>query len=148
MTYLAILVGGGIGGAFDLAFALVFNGVRGAPPMRVLHFIASGLLGRGAFDGGVATAALGVALHFVIALGAATVYAAIVRALPALHRRPIVAGMVFGAGIYATMHLLVLPLSAVPALTHRPFPMACDLACHMLLIGPSIAVAAAAFRRT
>ena len=143
----AILVGGGIGGAFDLTFALVFNGVRGAPPMKVLKFIASGLLGQDAFTGGVAVAALGVVLHFVIALGAASVYQVASRAIGAMNRHALIAGPLFGACIYLVMNLVVLPLSRTPSFPHHWFPVVCDLACHMLLIGPSIALAARHYAR-
>jgi hypothetical protein len=137
-----ILVGGGIAGAFDLTFALVFNGVRGVPPIKIPQVIASGVLGDDAFTGGAATAALGVVLHFVIALGAATVYALFTRAIGALHRHVYIAGPLFGAGIFLTMRLVVLPLSAAPHFKNDVVPILCDLACHMLLVGPSIALAA------
>jgi hypothetical protein len=67
----AILWGGAIAGAFDLTYATVFYGLRGVKPIRVSQSIASGLLGPKAYEGGFATAILGVVLHFVIAIGAA-----------------------------------------------------------------------------
>jgi hypothetical protein len=49
-------------GALDAIDAVVFFGLRGVTPIRIAHSIAAGLLGRAAFQGGLATAALGVGL--------------------------------------------------------------------------------------
>jgi hypothetical protein len=51
----AILIGGMVAGAFDLAFAIGFSAVRGNTPSTILQSVASGLLGTAAFDGGTAT---------------------------------------------------------------------------------------------
>ena len=48
----AVLWGGLIAGTLDITDALIFHGVRGVVPWRILQAIASGLLGRGAFTGG------------------------------------------------------------------------------------------------
>jgi hypothetical protein len=45
------------------------------PPIRICQSIARGVLGREAFAGGAGTAALGVVLHFIIALAMALAYA-------------------------------------------------------------------------
>jgi len=139
----AILWGGSIAGAFDLAFAVIFYGTRGVKPIRVAQSIASGLLGPGAYQGGFRTAALGVLLHFVIALGAASVFFLASRKLTFLLKKPILWGPIFGAAIYLFMHLVVLPLAANPKLRTTSFslPSACDFLCHIILIGPSIAFA-------
>ena len=86
--------------------------------MRVLKFIASGLLGAAAFQGGAAIAALGLALHFVIALGAAAVYWAASRRIAFLATHPVPSGLLYGVAVYFFMNLVVIPLSAVPP---RPF---------------------------
>ena len=51
-------------GALDLIDAIVFFGLRGVRPIRTFQSIAAGLLGRAAFQGGLATALLGAFLHF------------------------------------------------------------------------------------
>jgi hypothetical protein len=108
----AILVGGLIVGALDLAYAIAVYSPR--RPILIPQTIASGLLGRASYGGGMATAALGVVLHFVIALGAATVYYLASRKLKLLVRHAVPCGMVFGALVYLFMHWVVLPLSAAP----------------------------------
>jgi hypothetical protein len=145
----AILWGGAIAGAFDLTYATVFYGLRGVKPIRVSQSIASGLLGPKAYEGGFATAILGVVLHFVIAIGAATVFYLLSRKLAFLTQKPILGGPLYGAAIYFFMHFVVLPLAANPRFrtTTLSIPTVCDFAIHMILIGPAIALAARRFSR-
>jgi hypothetical protein len=70
----AILIGGAIAGACDITYAITFWAFRSVSAMRVLQSVASGLLGAPAFKGGLATAALGLVLHFFIAFAAATIF--------------------------------------------------------------------------
>jgi hypothetical protein len=143
-----ILTGGVIAGAIDLTFACVFNGIRsGISPVRILDIIASGVLGKAAFDGGAAVAALGFAAHFFILIVAAAIYYAASRRLALLRSHAYLSGMAFGAGIYATMHLVVLPLSAAPVFKFAWVPFVCDFAVHVLLLGPAIALAVRHFDR-
>ena len=61
---------------------------------------------------------LGVVLHFVIALGAATVYYLASRKLTFLVSSAVLCGLIYGALVYLFMHLIVLPLSAAPKGRH------------------------------
>jgi hypothetical protein len=66
------LVAGAVVGVLDGAFALVLCKTlnpTACSAERMFQGIAAGLLGKAAFSGGAATAALGVALHFAIATG-------------------------------------------------------------------------------
>jgi hypothetical protein len=80
----ALLVGGLTVGVLDGLDALIFFGLRGVAPARVFQGIASGLLGRSAFAGGMATALLGILLHFFIAFAVVTLYHVAARRLPGL----------------------------------------------------------------
>ena len=90
----AFVYGGLTVGVLDILDAFIFFGFRGAAPIRILQSIAAGLLGRSSFQGGVATAALGLCLHFVIAFGIVGVYFAVARVVPLLTRRPFLFGPV------------------------------------------------------
>jgi uncharacterized membrane protein YagU involved in acid resistance len=138
----AILVGGAIAGALDITYAIVFSGFRGVPAQRVLQSVASGLLGRAAFDGGAPVAALGLCLHFFIAFTLAAIFYAASRRIPFLTRRPVVSGILYGIAVYAVMNLVVLPLSAYPPRKSFPFiVIATGLLVHMFFIGLPIALA-------
>ena len=93
-TYRSICWGGLIAGALDLAAAFVNSGMRGIGPLRVLRAIASGLLGADAAKGGLATAALGLVLHFFIATTATAVYYAASRKIDFLVQQAIVCGII------------------------------------------------------
>jgi hypothetical protein len=111
---LRILTIGLFAGTLDIADALIFNEWRGITPTRVLQYIASGVLGTAAFHGGPASAGLGLALHYLIALGWTTLFYMASRKLTVLTRRPILSGLVYGGLIYLVMNFVVLPASRVP----------------------------------
>ncbi|HEX4963289.1 MAG TPA: hypothetical protein VF173_20835 [Thermoanaerobaculia bacterium] len=140
----AILVGGSIAGVLDITYAIVFSwAYRDVPPMRILQSVASGLLGAPAYEGGVPTAALGLVLHFFIAFSAAAIFYFVSRKIPFLLRYAPLVGVLYGAGIYAFMNLVVIPLSAFPRkLTFSPLTVGTGLFVHMAFIGLPIALAA------
>ena len=108
----AILLGGFIAGLLDILDPIIFFHLRnGIAPIRIPQSIASGLLGRPAFSGGINTALLGLALHLFIALVWATGFVLAARALPFLSQHPIRSGLLYGALIYIVMNYLVLPHS-------------------------------------
>jgi hypothetical protein len=112
----AILIGGLVAGTLDILDAFAFSyAASGVTPVRVLQAVASGVLGRSSYQGGVATALLGLTLHFFIATTAAAVFVAASRAMPALRRHAVTFGLLFGLAMYFTMYWIVLPLSAFRA---------------------------------
>lgn len=140
----AILLGGLVAGAFDITYATVYSYWRaGVRPGTVLRYVASGLLGPQAFEGGGAIPALGLALHFFIALSAAAIYVLAARSLPALVTRPVLCGVSYGVAIFAVMNLVVIPLSRTrPRTTISALTLITGLLVHMFLIGLPIALAA------
>ena len=140
-----ILKAGLLAGLLDgLDAAVIIAGMNHISPVRVFRFIASGVLGLSAFHGGPGIAALGVVLHFVIAIGAAATFYAISRVLPMVLRRPLLWGSLFGLGVYFFMHYLVVPLSRTP----RQPPMATWalinlLFSHIFFVGIPIALVTA-----
>lgn len=138
----AILIGGLLGGALDLLFAVSFAGYNGAASTRVFQAVASGILGNAAFAGGIGVSAFGIACHFGLSVLWAALFAAVAWQLPALARRPVLAGIGFGLIVFVCMRLIVLPLSAYPhPITFKPLATVLDVLSHMLLFGAPIAVA-------
>lgn len=70
-TWSAVLLGGLLAGVGDTLLAV---GMHRISPVVVYQAVAAGLLGRESFRGGLATAALGMLLHFLIATIAAAAY--------------------------------------------------------------------------
>jgi uncharacterized membrane protein YagU involved in acid resistance len=134
----AIVVGGFIVAMLDLTYAILVYSPR--KPILIPQTIASGVLGMKSYSGGAETAALGILLQFVIALGAATFYYVASRKLAFLVRRAVLFGLIYGALVYLFMHLVVMPLSAVP---HGHMPLiykACEFVEHWFCVGLPIAL--------
>jgi uncharacterized membrane protein YagU involved in acid resistance len=139
----AILIGGLIAGTLDILYATGFSAMRGVAPTRILQSVASGLLGAAAYEGGTATAVLGLVLHFLMALLIAAIFCFASRRLTLLVRRPVLWGAAYGFVVYAVMNLVVIPLSAFPTpLRFVPIVVATGLFVHMFLVGVPIALAA------
>jgi uncharacterized membrane protein YagU involved in acid resistance len=111
----AIFWGGLVAGVLDAVDGVIAYGTQGLNPIQVLQYIASGALGKSAFQGGLATAALGAVFHFAIAWVAAAVFVLATRRLEILKTHAVPAGLLYGAAVYFFMNYLVLPLSAVAA---------------------------------
>jgi uncharacterized membrane protein YagU involved in acid resistance len=138
----AVVIGGAIGGALDLAFAITFAATRGGAPTRLLQTVASGWLGEASFDGGLATAALGLASHFALSFAWAAILLAVARAWPRLVARPALATCLFGVVVFLAMRLVVLPLSAYPRpVSFAPMATALDLLSHIWLFALPIVLA-------
>lgn len=98
------------GGAVDLVYATVVGAASGRSFQRVWQGVASGWLGRSALDLGWASAALGLATHFGIALAMAGGLALVGAKALGVYRRPWVFGLLYGLVLYAVMYGIVLPL--------------------------------------
>jgi len=110
----AVLRIGLIAGTLDISENIVFNAFRHITAGQIFQYIASGLTGRWVFHAGAASVALGIAIHYAIALTWTAVYFAASRRMSVLVRRPVVCGLVYGAVVYLVMNLVVLPLTRVP----------------------------------
>jgi len=112
------------------------------PSMAILQSIASGLLGRAAFKGGVSTAVLGLLLHFFIAFTASTVFYFAARKLVFLRRHAVMWGLLYGGAIYLVMNFIVVPLSAVPGPrpAFSPIPFINGVLAVVLLVGLPISL--------
>ena len=64
------------------------------------------------FQGGLATAALGVVFHFLIATTAAAVFYLASRKLKFMVQNAIPSGLLYGVAVYIFMNYIVLPMSA------------------------------------
>lgn len=138
----AIVVGGLLAGTLDILAAFAMSWPRAAPA-RVLQSIASGVLGPSSYQGGLRTAALGLLLHFVIALGAAAVYGAASRQWSVLWLRPVRCGLAYGVIVYLVMNLVVVPLSRIGFRLPAWPSIALLVVIHMVCVGLPIALATA-----
>jgi uncharacterized membrane protein YagU involved in acid resistance len=145
----AILVGGGSAATFDIVYAIVYSWIRAkVPPIAIMQSVASGLIGRRAYEGGAATALLGLCLHYSMGFIIAGIFWFASRRLKFMTERTVLAGLLFGICVYFVMNFVVLPLSAFPTpMTYTPTRMAINIVAHMVLFGLPIALATRASSR-
>lgn len=113
-SFRTILWIGLVVGTLDITENIVFNGFRGITPWRIFQFIASGLVDGRSFQLGWASVALGVVIHYAIALTWTAIFYIAASRFRVLWRRPILSGLLYGVMVYVVMNFVVLPLSAVP----------------------------------
>ncbi|BDG01492.1 hypothetical protein [Anaeromyxobacter oryzae] len=132
-----IVQAGLITGALDAAVAVVLYVfvLHALSVLGVLQFIASGLLGTAAFQGGLVTALLGFAIHFFLALAFAALFIASSQRLAILGEHPVASGILYGAAIYFLMNFVVLPFTAVPRSPVRAVELVPMLLDHMFFVG-------------
>jgi hypothetical protein len=110
----AVLCAWLLAGTLDIAAASIYYPLAsGVKVMTLLQGIASGVAGDNAFAGGLATAALGVALHYLIALIWTLVLFMVFRSVYALFANRFLIGMAYGIVVWIVMNLIVLPGSRV-----------------------------------
>jgi len=137
-----VLIGGLVAATLDIVYAFIMSAQAGRSPVRVLQSVASGLLGPGAFEGGLPAAAVGLLAHFAILIVAAALYFVASTRFAWLRERAVQSGLLFGVGVYLVMNFVVLPLSAAPfKLTYSPWTLAQGFVSHALLVGLPIALA-------
>ncbi len=138
---LFVLAGGLVAGTLDIIFACAFWAVRSkVPAQRILQSVAAGLLGKASFAGGVRTAVLGLALHYLIALTMSTAYYLAARHWALLWQQPLVYGTAYGLLLYIAMNFVVVPLSAAPPGSKDPLWITLSILAHVLLVGIPCAI--------
>ena len=104
-----------VAGTIDIGAASLINRLS---PVVILQAIASGLLGKGAFGGGTATASVGLLVQWAISILIAAIYLMVTTPWPGMRRRWLLTGVLAGAVIFVIMNYLVVPLSAAPFRPH------------------------------
>ncbi|CAM5227260.1 hypothetical protein [Rhodanobacter lindaniclasticus] len=105
----AIAWGGLVAGTIDIGAASLINGIN---PLVILRAIASGLLGRAAFAGGLPVSLLGLLLQWAMSLLIAAIFVLAARRMAWMRRRWVAAGLAYGAVVFVVMEFVVVPLSA------------------------------------
>ena len=130
----AIVTAGLVVGVLDISSAFVIWWQRGVTIQRGLQGIASGLLGAKSYEGGMATAGLGLVLHFFVAFVVVSIFYLASRKIPFLTTQPLISGVFYGIGVYVVMYWFVLP-TAFSTFRHRLSNELIELAIHVCLIG-------------
>lgn len=135
-----IALAGFVTGALDILGAFASYASQGATAEGILKYIASGLLGAAAMQGGLATAALGLLFHFSLTTGMAAVFLLAALRLPALTQRPWLWGTIYGVLTWVAMVYVIVPLCAVPGWKlPQGWSIVSGLLSHIFYVGVPIA---------
>jgi hypothetical protein len=147
----AILYAGALVGVLDItATCIQVYIASGMMPIRLLQGVAGGLLGRGSYNGGFATAALGLLMHFTMALIVATIFYALSRRVFSLPKKllgVVIVGLLYGAAVFAVNNFGTAPLLSwvrslylhTPVLFKPPMGWS-QLVIHLFCVGLPIAL--------
>jgi uncharacterized membrane protein YagU involved in acid resistance len=136
-----ILWSGLIAGLLDsLAGVIVYYIWFDLNPFQVLQFIASGIYGPSAINGGVWFIVVGLFFHFVIAYTVAIIYFYAFPKIDFLRNNKILSGLLFGLGIWLVMNLAILPYTNIPKSPFDAGLATVGIIWHMLLVGLPIAL--------
>jgi hypothetical protein len=140
-------------GVLDITSAIVIALANKGSPVRMLQGIAGAVLGPATFRYGLMTAALGLAMHFTVALAAAATFYGLSRLLPAMVEWAVPGGILFGVFWLLVMYRGVIPLLAalrplyVANAPKRPLPAIwpLPLLVHITCVGLPISLAVRRF---
>jgi hypothetical protein len=100
-----------VAGTVDIAAASLINTVN---PLFILLAIASGLLGKAALHGGGGVMLLGLVLQWAMSIIIAGIFIFAATRMPALARRWVLNGALYGVVVFIVMNFVVVPLSVAP----------------------------------
>ncbi len=107
-----------VAGTIDILAAAIINA---RSPLIILLAVASGLLGRPAFQGGPAVMVSGLLLQWAMSIVIAAIFTLAASKFPALARRWFFWGAAYGVVVFLVMNFVVVPLSA--ASQPKAFPV-------------------------
>lgn len=128
------LVATGIAGTLDIGMAAIETALHGKPVARMLRGLASGPVPP-AVDWGAGGALLGLIVHYAIMAAMALVFMIAHARIGWVRAHSLVAGAIYGLGLYLFMYGLVLPLRFGAPLPNDPTAIAKGLFAHMVLVG-------------
>jgi len=149
----AIVWGWLLCGVLDITSAVLLALSNKGSPFRMLQGIAGAVLGSAALEGGWATAAMGLAMHFGVALAAASFFFRLSRRIPAMVDHAVLAGLLYGIFWLLVMYRGVVPLLAdlrplyLASAPRRPLPALWPwpVLVHMACVGLPISLAVRLF---
>lgn len=135
-----ILVTGLIAGTLDILAAIFI--LAGGNAGGVFRYIASGVFGKSAFDGGGEMAVYGLLIHYIIAISWAALFFLIYPKLLFLKRSKWLNAIVYGAFVWAIMNLVVLPFTQIAPRIMTASDIVINIVILMVCIGLPVSILA------
>jgi uncharacterized membrane protein YagU involved in acid resistance len=140
----------GLTGLFTISFYLAVTlqfVFKTATAVALFQWDASNALGAGAFEGGLATATLGLLMDVPVSVAWAAVFVLLVQRVAAARAHPAVAGTIFGVLVMVVMHWLVVPLGHAHLGPSAALPLLNELVAHTVFFGLPLALVASRYRQ-
>jgi uncharacterized membrane protein YagU involved in acid resistance len=135
----SLVYGGLIAGTIDIGAASLISIIS---PLVILQAVASGLLGRAAFQGGAGVMVLGLLLQWGMSILIAAFFTLAASQWPSLARRWILWGTLYGVVVFIVMNYVVVPLSAASHRWTHPLSWFIENGAAMLVFGWIVAFTA------
>jgi hypothetical protein len=115
-----IIQAGLIAGTLDILSAFIYYYIKSGKTnfLVIFQFIASGIFGKSAEEGGTPMILIGFILHYAIAFSFTVFFFWLYPKMNVLSKNRLVTGIVYGLFVWTVMNLVVVPLSNT---VHRPF---------------------------
>ena len=115
-----ILQAGLITGTLDILSAFIYYYIKSGKTnfLVIFKFIASGIFGKAAGDGGMGMILIGFILHYAIAFSFTIFFFWLYPKVKVMSKNRVVTGIVYGLFVWTLMNLVVVPLSNT---VHRTF---------------------------
>jgi len=108
--FASALTAGLIAGTLDIIAACIHAYIKNdTPPINVLKGVASGAVDPKNFSNDTLLAALGLLVHFFIAISFTFFFFFLARQIPSLVKYPIPIGILYGVFVWGTMRFIILP---------------------------------------
>jgi hypothetical protein len=147
-TLRAILTAGIVCATLDGCGVSLYYWLKGFPPLRIWQGVASSLLGRDALTQGWRSGLFGIFLHVCVAYTVATIFVLLARRISMLTRQAVLAGLVYGLGVFLVMNRVVVPLTRIGRRPLTVESLLVQLVLHLFAIGLPIALITKSFLRT
>jgi hypothetical protein len=109
-----ILIAGLVAGTLDITAACVQAYlVNNTTPETILRYIASAVLGKDAFKGGMGVAALGLLFHYMIATALAAFFVMLYLNIRWIRKHVVLSGLLYGILAWVLTARLLVPLTRI-----------------------------------
>ena len=108
--FASALTAGLVAGTLDIIAACTQAFLKtGTMPSQVLKYVASGAVDPKTFSSDTTLAAVGLLVHFIIAILFTFFFFFLARQIPSLVKYPVLIGVLYGVFVWGTMRFIILP---------------------------------------
>ena len=108
--FASALTAGLVAGTLDITAACIQAYLKtGTTPSQVLKYVASGAVDPKTFSNDTILAAVGLLVHFIIAISFTFFFFFLAKQIPSLVKYPILIGFLYGLFVWSTMRFIILP---------------------------------------